>query len=98
MKIPPSLLAVVLALLAPSPGTRTFAAEIVLDCSKTIGRIRPLHGVNNGPLDAGGTVDLSAQHKELAIPFTRLHDAHWPNPDVVDFHAVFPNPDADPAR
>ena len=87
------------ALLLTLPTLPTaFAAEIVVDCSKAVGRIRPLHGVNNGPLDVGGTVDLSRHHKELAIPFTRLHDAHWPNPDVVDFHTVFPNPEADPSR
>jgi len=41
-------------------------------------------------------VDLSKFHRELAIPSTRLHDCHWPNPDVVDIHVVFPNFDADP--
>src|SRR5688500_13372364 len=74
------------------------AAEIVVDCSTPVGRIRPLHGVNNGPLDVGGTVDLSQHHNELALPFARLHDVHWPNPDVVDVHTVIPNPDADPSR
>jgi hypothetical protein len=92
------LAALILTVLASPGATRVSAAEIVVDCSKTVGRIRPLHGVNNGPLDLGGTVDLSVHHKELTIPFTRLHDAHWPNPDVVDMHAVFPNPDADPGR
>ena len=43
-------------------------------------------------------MDLTAYHRELGIPYTRLHDCHWPNPDVVDFHAVFPNPGADPER
>src|SRR5215213_4402271 len=81
------------ATFAPAP-----AAEVVVDCSKPVGRIRPLHGVNNGPLDVGGTIDLSAHYRELAFPYVRLHDAHWPNPDVVDMHAVFPNPDADPEK
>src|SRR5687768_5698013 len=70
---------------------RARAVEVVVDCSKAAGTIRALHGVNNGPLDGGGLVDLSARHKELAVPFTRLHDAHWPNPDVVDVHVVFPD-------
>jgi len=34
----------------------------------------------------------------LGIPFTRLHDCYWPNPYVVDIHAVFPDFDADPSR
>src|SRR3954452_12577574 len=41
-------------------------------------------------------LDLTKAHRDLGIPFVRLHDCHWPNPDVVDIHAVFPNPDADP--
>jgi hypothetical protein len=60
--------------------------------------IRPLHGVNGGPLAAGGLLDLSDRWKEAAFPLARLHDCHWPNPDVVDVHAVFPDPGADPAR
>ncbi|HLX60213.1 MAG TPA: hypothetical protein VKX17_02915, partial [Planctomycetota bacterium] len=27
---------------------------------------------------------------------TRLHDCHWPNPDVVDIHTLFPDFKADP--
>jgi hypothetical protein len=72
------------------------AADVTIDCSKPAGTIRALHGVNNGPLDGGGLIDLTKFHRELRIPFTRLHDAHWPNPDVVDLHAVFPDWKADP--
>lgn len=72
------------------------AAEFTVDCARTIGRIRALHGGNDGPLQGGGLVDLSAYHRELRIPHTRLHDCHWPNADVVDMHVVFPNSKADP--
>ena len=72
--------------------------KVVVDASGAGGEFRPLHGVNNGPIDVGGTVDLSAQHRALGLPSVRPHDAHWPNPDVVDIHALFPRPDADPAR
>src|SRR4051794_15273309 len=71
--------------------------RLVVDASEAAGEFRPLHGVNNGPLDVGGTVDLSAQHRALGLPSVRPHDAHWPNPDVVDIHALFHRPDADPA-
>lgn len=71
--------------------------RLVVDASEASGEFRPLHGVNNGPIDVGGTVDLSAHHRALGLPSVRLHDAHWPNPDVVDIHAIFPRPDADPA-
>jgi hypothetical protein len=43
-------------------------------------------------------IDLTEQQRALHVPFTRLHDCQWPYPDVVDVHAVFPNPDADPER
>lgn len=72
--------------------------ELVVDCAQRLGAVRPLHGVNNGPLEDGGLLDLSEFHRALAIPLTRLHDIHWPNPDVVDFHVVFPNAGADPAE
>ncbi|HEX2973291.1 MAG TPA: hypothetical protein VHP11_13230, partial [Tepidisphaeraceae bacterium] len=45
----------------------------------------------------GGLVDLSTYHRQLGLPYTRLHDCHWPNPDVVDIHAIFPVFTADPA-
>ena len=70
--------------------------RLQVDCSKPVGRIRPLHGGNCGPLQTGGLIDLSAYHKELRIPLTRLHDCHWPNPDVVDVHVVFPDFGKDP--
>jgi hypothetical protein len=72
------------------------AAEFTVDCAATAGKFRPLHGVNNGPLNLGETVDLSKYYRELQVPLARLHDCEWPNPDVVDMHAVFPDPTADP--
>ena len=66
------------------------------DFSVPTGTIRPLHGINKGPLAPGGIFDVIKEQKELGIPFTRLHDCGWPNPYVVDHHVVFPNPNADP--
>ena len=73
-------------------------AEIRVDCSRSAGAIRPLHGVNNGPLNCGETIDVSTQYKELAVPLARLHDSEFPDPDVVDMHAVFPDLRADPEK
>ena len=73
------------------------APEVVFDGSTPGAAVRALHGVNGGPLAAGGLLDLSARWKEATFPLARLHDAHWPNPDVVDVHAVFPDPNADPS-
>ena len=74
------------------------AAIFEVDFAKTNGTFRPLHGINKGPLVGGGLIDLTAQHRALGIPFTRLHDCHWPNPDVVDIHVLFPNFNADPEK
>jgi hypothetical protein len=73
-------------------------SELVIDAARPSGTIRPLHGVNGGPLTGGGTLDLSPAFREIAPPLVRLHDCHWPNPDVVDIHAVFPDPRADPGK
>ncbi len=86
-----------IALLA-SLGARAEEAALDVDFSVPTGKLRALHGVNKGPLAPGGVFDVLAEQKELGIPFTRLHDCGWPNPYVVDHHAVFPNPDADPTK
>ena len=70
--------------------------EVRIDCARPEGQFRALHGINKGPLGAGGLLDLTEAQRALGVPFTRLHDCHWPNPDVVDIHAVFPDPAADP--
>ncbi len=71
--------------------------KLTVDCSKETGTLRPLHGGNGGVLSDGGLTNLSAYFREIQMPLVRLHDCHWPNPDVVDMHVVFPNPAADPA-
>ena len=65
------------------------AADLTVDFSKTNGVLRPLHGVNLGPLCYRGMVDLSAYHRELNLPLTRLHDVVWVNYDAVDISTIF---------
>ena len=86
-----------IAVLLISAPLRAEDAVLSADFSVHAGAIRPLHGINKGPLAPGGIFDVIQEQKELGIPFTRLHDCGWPNPYVVDHHAVFPNPNADPA-
>jgi len=89
LSLPPVVLA---ARSPPAKGvTLTFDGERIGE------PIRMLHGVNGGPLAAGGLLDLSARWKEAAFPVARLHDCHWPNPDVVDVLTIFPDSKADPA-
>lgn len=86
-----------MALLCISIGLHAGEAEFHADFSVSAGTIRPLHGINKGPLAPGGLFDVIQAQKDLGIPFTRLHDCGWPNSYVVDHHAVFPDPDADPS-
>jgi xylan 1,4-beta-xylosidase len=72
--------------------------EVTIDFARTNGVIRPLHGVNLGPLCYRGMVDLSAYHRELGVPFTRLHDVVWVNAEAVDIHTLFPDFGNDPSR
>ena len=74
------------------------AAELTVDFSKTNGLIRPLHGVNLGPLCYRGMVDLSEYHRELRLPLTRLHDVVWVNADAVDISTIFRDFRNDPAK
>lgn len=67
-----------------------------VDFSRANGSFRPLHGINKGPIAAGGLIDVTAGQRALNVPVTRLHDCHWPNPDVVDIHAIFPDRNANP--
>ena len=71
---------------------------IELDFQKSAGVIRPLHGVNGGPLCYRGTVDFTPYHRALRIPVTRLHDVPWVNAEAVDIHFIFPDFRADPER
>ncbi len=74
----------------------TARALIRVDPGMKAGTIRPLHGVNGGPICLGGLVDLSSRHTELKTPIMRLHDCEWPHPSVVDIPAIFPDFQADP--
>ncbi len=90
------LLSLPLAALVPTLRGADETAGLTFDAGSPGTPIRAVNGVNGGPLAAGGLLDLSARWRQAAFPLTRLHDCHWPNPDVVDIHAVFPNPDRDP--
>lgn len=73
------------------------SVELMIDFGHKLNAFRALHGINKGAIGSGGLVSVEAEHRALGVPFVRLHDCHYPNPDVVDIHAVFPNLAADPA-
>ena len=64
---------------------------------KTGRRIRPLHGVNSGPMTKVFTYDARPQFVEAGFPFARLHDVEYPygSGQFVDIPNLFRNFDAD---
>lgn len=70
--------------------------SIIINFNNSIGAIKPLHGVNNGPVSYGSFLDMSKFFKSLGIPFARLHDPNWPHPREVDIPQIFPDENADP--
>ena len=73
-------------------------ALITIDLKKECGKIKPLHGVNNGPKTWNFWFDTTDTFKHAAIPFVRLHDTEYPygSGHYVDIHCVFPDFNADP--
>jgi len=67
----------------------------IVDFAKSAGKIRALHGVNNGPVTWSPAADLTSYHKEAGFPSARLHDCVYAGQDVADVHCVFPIFDAD---
>ena len=70
--------------------------DIHIDFRSSAGRIKPLHGVNNGPVCYGSLVDVTHYYKESGIPYVRLHDTNWPHPREVDIYTIFPDFDKEP--
>ncbi len=70
--------------------------NITVDFANPVGALKPLHGVNNGPISFGGMLNNSHRFRELGVPWVRLHDTNWPHPREVDVPQIFPNFNADP--
>lgn len=77
-------------------------ADIKVDFSDIIGKIKPMHAVNNGPLKkrSDQTRHNFDTYKAAGIPFARTHDssfcADYGGEHTVDIHMIFPNFEADP--
>ena len=73
---------------------------VKVDFSKKIGKIKPMHAVNNGPRQKGASLswDISDYFKEIGIPYVRLHDTEmcYGSNQFVDIHCIFPDFNADP--
>ena len=62
-----------------------------VDFSKPVGTIKPINGVNNGPVTGGGMLNVSEAYAQLKLPYARLHDPNWPHPREVDIPQIFPD-------
>lgn len=72
-------------------------AEIVVDPAKTVGPVKPMNAVNNGPIPSRGDQSRGnfAEYKAAKIPFARTHDASfcasYGGEHTVDITAIFPD-------
>ena len=68
--------------------------------SQTVKRIKPLHGMNSGPMTKVFTYDARPLFKEAGFPFARLHDVEYPygSGEFVDIPCIFKNFDADETK
>lgn len=70
---------------------------IRVDFNNVVGKMKPMHAVNNGPVGAreDQTRGNFGAFKELNIPFVRNHDASYQSAyggeHTVDVHAIFPD-------
>ena len=75
--------------------------HVAVDFSTVMGKIKPMHAVNNGPV--GGKVRKTSSnyhlYEEAGIPYARTHDSSfctsYGGEHTVDVHRIFKNFDAD---
>ena len=87
-------LSIILVIPTSSPA-QAQARSIEVDFSKVTGIIRPLNGVNGGPIVTRGAFDLSPYFRQLGIKHIRLHDVPWMYENAIDINYVFPRFEAD---
>ena len=77
-------------------------STVSIHFDKTVGPIRPMHAVNNGPYPAGTDQKRgnAPAYAAARIPYARTHDAafdsRYGGEHTVDVHNIFTNFDADP--
>ena len=74
------------------------SVRVFADFSSSVGKIKPMHSVNNGPAASRGMAN-DRYFTEAGFPFARNHDAAfcaaYGGSHTVDIIAIFPNFDAD---
>jgi len=73
-------------------------ADIRVNVSDTVGKIKEVNGVGQPPFVGGLRFPLFHYLTEAGIPYSRLHDlGFYQGGRLVDIHCIFRNFDADPA-
>jgi len=70
--------------------------SLKINFSERIGGLKPVNGIDNGPVCFGSLIDSSDYYRQAAFPYCRLHDTNYPHPREVDIPTIFKNFDADP--
>ena len=73
---------------------------VKIDFSVCTGKIKPMNGVNNGPMaESERGISNFRAYADLEIPYARNHDASffegYGGEHTVDVHRIFKNFDAD---
>ena len=68
--------------------------QINVNAEKVMGKIKPVHGIENSPVVYGAS-SQTAYWKKAGFPFARLHDTDYPRGPVVDIPRIFPDFKAD---
>lgn len=76
--------------------------NVTVDFEKVVGKVKPMHAVNNGPSKRTITDQVRSNflaYKQAGIPYARNHDAafcsSYGGEHTVDIHMIFPDFDAD---
>ena len=72
--------------------------NLYVDVQNILRPIKPMHGVNNGPVTCNFRYDATPYFKDAGIPFSRLHDVEYPFGcgEYHDVSCIFKNFDRDP--
>ena len=78
--------------------------NVFVDFQNIVGKMKPMHAVNNGPVYDADNLEQQIgnfeEYKALEIPFARNHDAsfcaQYGGEHIVDIHLIYPDFDSDP--
>jgi len=70
-------------------------ATVKVDLSMRTGKVKPMHGMCNGPVSYGA--NISSLFREIGVPYVRFDGTDSPiSAYAVDISRIFKDPDADP--